>query len=263
MAIWKHTALFHYQSNPSGTAKGSRVAGWSESWLADVRYSQSDDAFDKLLKARATLLPVTSRIVGYRLSDILKKEGSKVHRYVIPGTWAAACDIPKMALQANGRGSTNNDMRMLLRGIPDTAVKEGEIDPQSTLIDKFNAYVPFLLPFYQMCRKLDADFAKIISISETGVVTLAENLEGLAVNNEVYILRPRTLNRGTFGGKYRVETVTNALSFKIRDWKGGESRGGTARKAEFVKCYYTNAMKAEQIVTRECGKPFFVYASSR
>lgn len=262
---FKHTMLFDYPGGTTEAGEFKRGGGWSESMIADTAYPAANDAFGKVRQARRELLPKHISIVGYRISDLEKKIGSKLFHVGLPGTFDDVTeDIPQLSIRGSGYSAQGNKLVLTLRGVPDQVAANGALAAQGDMRKKFNAYVSSLAPFYQLCRKLDANVADIEEVSVLGVVKLKAPLAGLAVDGFVNLLKVRTLTKFKHLGKYRVVAKeADNQQFTVIGWLGGNGGGGRARIADTVKAFYPETMNIDFVTSRKVGREFFSSAGRR
>jgi hypothetical protein len=260
---FKHTIFFEARTNASGKQDGARVGGWSESYYAQSQYHDIDDPFDKLVRARAGLLPSTSRIIGYRIADTSKQTAGIVRNRIYHGTWNATADLPTMAFLCRGFSATGNRLQLILRGLPDKATEEGEYSTKSDTWQRFLAFRQHLPSFFQVCRNLQAAAADIISIAEDGSVVTRQDLPGNNVGVRVWVQRTKSALQGNFNGLYTIEARTGPSLFKLSGWQGGFAGGGRVRLYGTVEALYPPNMRIERVITRRVGRPLFSFVGRR
>lgn len=265
---FKHTMLFNYTSLNAQNNIPVRGAGWSESVLHLTDQSAIGGNWDQVMAARADMLPYTIAIVGSRIANVNTQQGTKATRQIFPGTMSNEQDVPFLAVQATGIGSSGNKLRLTLRGIADTLVATGELNPASpgypNWKNSFDFYTALLNAsnYYQVVRDLSASTVDIATISDLGAVTTDDPLTGVVVGSYVRVLRSVTEGKRK-GGLFRVTARVDDSHFTLEDWIGVATKGGRVRFENHVSCVYPFPMNVDGVVERKAGKQFFSYRGRR
>lgn len=231
MATFKCTALFEIATNPSGTTAGRRLAGWSESWLDTGEFSFVRRDWNTWCSLRAACLPDSGRIVGQRFQQIDPVGSSVSTGRQFLGLSQQKTDIPSVSLLCKiGVSDAPNVRQMILRGIPDINIKEGEYNPEPPFPANLVALANYTTGYKFFGRVLDAQQATIDNIDVNGVVTTTA---AFPLTAPVYVTVLRTLddNGRKIGGTFRVNTVGSTFAFTLVGWTGGITHGGKVRLA--------------------------------
>jgi len=113
-----------------------RQAGWSESWYATYGFNDRlVELFKRVMQKRALMLPASAAIVGSRYQEINGDTvGASTSRNIYySGVTGSENDMPQIALKylVGATGQTNKKI-LILRGIPDSQVVNGEFSPSNT-----------------------------------------------------------------------------------------------------------------------------------
>jgi len=208
MPATKVTLLFGLGTvDASGNA--ARSAGWSESYYStlDIASPTLQTQWTALAQARAGLLPANARIVGSRYQQVDPVGGSRSYDNVYPSNSTAANDLPGMALQWTLRSlTTPNQRSLILRGVPDGRVSQGEYVPTTAFN---NALIAFFAQLKANWRFRSIDRAQlpvqIISVSDTGIVTTGA-AHGLVAGDTAIVMS--AVN--TRGVKHTAEVIVQA-----------------------------------------------------
>jgi hypothetical protein len=267
MLIQQRTAA----STPN--APTARIGGWSESWYypgtsvptASLAFGNPANGIN-LSASRAAMLPIGAAVIGQRYQIVQPSVGpTQITNNNYPGSNGLPADIPQMALlcRVPGVGSPNV-RRMVLRGIPDINVIEGELSLTVSLQTGFGFFVTALGGFQFRGRDLTQPQTKIISITSLGLVT-CELAITVAPLQMVRILR--TLNpAGTkIGGRFQVATIgPQSNQFTLTNWTAGGTVGGAVRPDSII---FPNvditSISISRIITRRVGRPFISFRGRR
>lgn len=210
--------------------------GWSESvWSGDDTVDISD--IRALAERRSRLLPKQIQIIGYRTAKyslengVLTPQGANAGNFRYPGYSGWTCDMPQIGLMLSLRANLGNTSRQTIRGLPDEMVTTGEFQPTPTFLANLREYLSLLVDgqWGFIGRLLSNATARILSITDAGVVTLAEAAD-LNENNFVRLLRVRDNDGNPVTGRYRIGPVTNAgTTFTLIGYNHGVSVSSVGR----------------------------------
>lgn len=270
MATYKVTFIFRYTSaKQASTPPHQRTGGWTESWYRNDTFDKvnaSVQANGGLAECRARILPNGVAIIGYRIQSVVPKGASQSFRKIWPGDANVLSDIPQMALYVLiGSGEEANERICLLRGFPDSNVKEGEYDQgqnngMNQKINDFFACLGGTVPWRFQGKNRAPVPQNIVKIDATGVVTTVLN-HGYAIGNYVRIRRGVSTLRGKpFRGRTQIIAPVTDKTFKIIQDAVPPSTGGDVimdgqvfPAVEPALCYPV------EVVTRKVGAPFDKY----
>lgn len=257
MPRFKCTALFELATNTSGQQVGRRIAGWSESLYDSASFAQTQRDFRVLCQKRAAMLPIGARIVGQRYQEVDPVGSSQTDANQYPGQLQNTCDLPQVSILTSiGTSSAPNVRRMMLRGIPDDAVREGEYRPIPGFDDALIAYGRELQGFYFYARTLNAPQATIDHIEANGAGVLESDVV-LTPGMYVRILRSINADGRRVGGRFRVVTGPTPQTFTLQGWPYGDCTKGKLRVDQVSFLQMSGAsFRIVRAVVRKAGRPF-------
>lgn len=270
MATTKLTMMFQLQTQLNSKAIGGRVAGWSESWYYPGEVSQAIAAAvgtRGLCQLRANMLPRTGAIVAqrYQVVDSVPP-GPSTTRYVnFPGG-SFETDIPNVAILVNVPGQgVRNVKKLILRGIPDQFMIDGEYTPDSVFEPITFKFFAALAAWRFRGQDFNAAQKAINFISSTGDVNMVDNVtftngQKVTISGNSDPLTGRKIKTSTW-------TVLNPSGkvFTARGWKQANSTdGGQARLVSpaFFQPVITD-IEVERATVRKVGRPFDLYRGRR
>jgi hypothetical protein len=251
-----------------------RIGGWTESWYfagvdtnaAIVATNEQIAGAPGLCRARSATLPQSASIVGQRFQLVAPNVGpSQSLNKFFPGQFGQQNDIPQMALlcRVPALGAANI-RRLVLRGIPDASVVEGEYSPSIGFTQALNALFICLGNFQFRGRDLTQPTLKMIMADASGNVS-TEVPATYNVNDMVRVLKASTSKNSLVGGRFQV-TTTGPLTtnFKLLNWNLGSTTGGSVRKdgIVFVNVDAQN-ISTGRIIVKKVGRPFTQYRGRR
>lgn len=261
MAITKCTAMFQLTTTSSESSFGARTAGWSESYYTDTTNPvivRND--FELLCGRRAALLPESGAIVGQRYNQVGPVGPSHTSGVILPGVKQSNCDIPQMAALCRAFASNTNNVRnLILRGVPDARVVDGEFQPSQQWIAAFGSFTSTLANkgYKFRGRDLSQTLFPIMQISNAGVMQLEVN-GNYVVGDYVRVLRTVNRNDRKIGGRFRISIVTDPTHYVLQNWTGGDTVRGQVRKDAIVNPSF-GTVSLQRIITRKVGRPFGQY----
>jgi len=202
--IVKCTALFELTTNPASTTTAPhRIGGWSESVYDVVGSfgSTTVNAFKEVCRQRARLLPAGAAIVGQRYQIIDPPGLSTTDNTRYPGRETVSPDVPQMALLCKAPAkSASNFKNLILRGIPDARVEQGEYSREAPFTQALNAYFGALDRFFFKARDLTQTAYPLIDILANGTYQ-TEGSTTLAEGDMVRVLRAENTSERRVGGE--------------------------------------------------------------
>lgn len=257
MPYIKATMLCELATNTSGAQRGRRIAGWSESVTDFNSVSLAQRDLIALCQARAGLMPIGVRVVGQRYQVISPIGPSISTARQFPGTLQTTCDLPQVSVLARiGTSASPNTRNIIIRGIPDGAVVEGEYLDGVIPAANWTNYARALNGYLFSGRVLTANQQTIDHIDANGAVVLTEALT-VTAGTYVRVLRSLNDNGRRVGGRFRVGTVASPMTFQLERYDLGLVNGGKMRIDE--QAYFSIAQDTFGIVraiTRKAGRPF-------
>lgn len=271
----KMTIIFQLATNVSDpTRVVRRIGGWTESFYypgnsipATIAAAKGPlgDWGNSLLSYRAGLLPSGAAIIGQRFQLVNPAGRSQSISDTFPGTAGIQADIPQMALLCRCPAMNANNIRQLiLRGIPDARVVEGEYSPSQAFEASLHLFFSALAGWQFRGRDLSNPGSKIISIAAGGNF-VTEGPTGFAPSTMVRVLRAMLPNGDFLGGRYLVDTVGPGVNQgHILNWGANSVSGGTIRPDGIVFVPFDTAnITVGRIITRRVGRPFIQYRGRR
>jgi hypothetical protein len=259
----KCTALFQLATNTSDpTAVARRLGGWSESYYrpdADIGSTLITN-FNTLCQRRAALLPSGAVIVGQRFQVVNPAGTSQTAARRYPGTAGTQADVPQMALLCRAPAQSAANIRpLILRGIPDARVVEGEYSPSSGFTTAIESFFSWLSANWQFHgRDLSANTVPIYSIDALGVATLEANTTAV-LGSMVRVLRTTDVNKDQVGGRFRVSAAASSTQITLQGWTLGACKGGRLRVDADTYLTIGSPISISRVITRRVGRPFEQY----
>lgn len=251
---------FNTSTNQSGLVPKRRTGGFSESFYTDAIYNQAlRDVFHKLCQKRALLLPTGLNIVGQEYLTVDPVGPAAAQSRLFAGAAGYPCDVPQMSAQCRGfSNETRNISKLVVKGIPDAWVVEGELVLLPQWKAAFTVFFNTLAEGWRFRgRDLSQPAIPVLSISSIGEVLLEEpNIYN--VGDFVRVLRSTNALKRRGGGRYMVSGTTPPNGLVLHGWNRGASTGGTIRLDAVVYPPFAGA-EIVQAVTRKVGRPFGGY----
>jgi hypothetical protein len=251
-----------------------RVGGWSESYyFGGVDVNACIKAFQTgvggtlgLGPTRANLLANGAAIVGQRFQIVAPSIGqSQSSSYTYTPTGSYVADQPQMALLIKVPGNgVPNIRRVILRGIPDQFIVDGEFAPNLDFLNLLGQFLAELSNWQFRGRDLTQPAFKIITIAIDGTVT-CEAVPTFAVNQMVRVLRTMNSGGDLVGGRFQVTTTgPSPVAFKLLNWTQGACTGGTVRADAIIYPQMAgNLASIGRAVVKKVGRPFVGYRGRR
>jgi hypothetical protein len=249
-----------------------RVGGWSESYYYDG--PGGTDLFARvtgqglrrgstsLCDARARLLAGGAAIVGQRYQFVDPVGRTQTGAAQFPGWAGVLNDIPQMALLC--KIATVNGLKqrlLILRGIPDSLVVEGEYNPvpiYDLALDRFFR----VLAAFSMKQNSAGRPVTVNNITSEGLVTLrVPRSTTLEVGMTIIITDAQPAAGRPVTGAFVVESLGPlANQFKLVGWPYGAATGGTAQRRTYVYPLFDNeSASVSRIISRKVGRPSVGY----
>lgn len=265
--------------NP-GPLGQKRIGGWSESWYVSGSNFQTaiNDfisptvAGGPVCQARAGLLTPGSSIVGLRVQGVGGVTGASQSLAVnFPGSYTSSSPAsllttyPGLGLLCSVPATTGaNIRRMVLRGLPQNVVKDGEYNPDQAFSQNLSTFFGTLNGLLFRGRDLTLNQTKIISVATDGTVT-CEVAITVAPLQMVRILRTLNTAGTKIGGRFQVTSVgPGANVFKILGWTAGATAGGSVRADAIIyPAVNGSAIQISRVISRRVGRPFVQFRGRR
>jgi hypothetical protein len=266
MPAFKYTMIFTYFSGITATNPVPvRLGGWSESYYSNLADTVTIESFVRLIQARLSICPRGTVVTKYRVQQVDPTLASQLRSTSAsaPATWLS--DVPQMALKVQFLpGAITGAFLREFRGLPDIQVTVGEYSPSAPFTTSLTAFMNVLTNGQWRARRRDRSQPKysILSIDPTGLVVMTDPFVGVAVGQQVQVIR--TVNPMTgrkFGYFAKVQAVTDTQHFQIVGPKVRASGFGQMRAAAVYYALFTDpAISEAQAVVRKVGRPLRAYS---
>lgn len=266
MASFKYTMVFDYSSGITGTNPVPiRIGGWTESYYANDTTDATVANFVLLMTKRLGMCARGTSISKYRIQAVDPAGASQLFRTSLaaPVTWLS--DVPQMALKIPFQpGFATGGFLREFRGVPDVQVTVGEYTPTQPYTAAVSLFLEELGNGIWRSRRRDKTRPKfnVLSIDPVGAVVMTDAFGGIAVGNQVQVIR--TVNPMTgrkFGYFARVQVVTDTSHFQIVGPKVRQSGFGQMRLAGVTfDVLQSPRLALAQAVVRKVGRPFRSYS---
>jgi len=266
VAYFKYTMIFDYLSGITPTNSAPvRLGGWSESYYSPAYDAATLNLFGTLIQNRLGICPRGTSVTKFRVQQVDPTLAATLLKcnYSAPNTWLS--DVPQMALKMQfSPGLISGSFNREFRGLPDVQVTVGEYSPTAPFSAAVANFVKNLANNVWHARRRDRTQTKynILSIDATGNVVMTNPFIGIAVGQQVQVIR--TVNQQTgrrFGYFAQVQAVVDTQHFQIVGPKVKASGFGQMR---FMAINYgqftTPVLSSYQAVVRKVGRPFRSYS---
>lgn len=272
MPATKVTLLFHAVTRDSAGG-AQRLAGFSESYYSTLNIDdpQLKINWNALAIARANLMPANVSIIGSRYQQVDPVGGSRQYDNVYPTTSTLQNDLPGVSLQWTVRSATGPNQRaLILRGMPDIRIINGEYAPAANFAAALNAFFAELTAKWQF-RAIDRTILPVQIVSIVGGVLTTAGAHGLVANAPAMIM-------STLVGTDRVKKsfdafVLNPITANTavlaptgRDFAINDSVRGRVRRLSVYYPFFS--ITGQEILTptaihRKAGAPFKKFRGRR
>src|SRR5262245_5545951 len=275
--ILKCSMLFaHFSRVDDPGSPIHRIGGWSEHYYwegTDVSLfiaqfmggAHASGSYLGLCAARAGILPKGASVVGQRWQQVDPLGPAQSRGVTFPGSTGLEADVPQMTLLCSAPGvGVRNVRKLMLRGMPDARVTQGEFDAPTGYVANLNAFFTRLSTFSFRGRDLAQPAFKIVSIDANGNVQCDAAVPFPALS---YVAIGRTKNslQRNVNGIFQVESISSTVGlFKVRPWTAGACTGGYARQHVVIYPKFDAPnVKFDRIIVRKVGRPFTQYRGRR
>ena len=268
---FKYTMIMQLTTAPTiADAASAHIGGWSESHWRNDNPDPSANPFLDLMQKRALLLPSQASVVGYRVGSYTLT-GNKIYpgttstgRVFLPGG-VNDCDVPQMALQLNSGSNGANSSRIVLRGLPDELVKNGEYAPFSGFRAALTRFITSLTAnnWGFIGRDLTQPAIRVLGV-QGGVLTTDGSSVILPGADWVRFHKVvDTLGRPVTGAFFAASSPS-ANHFVLTGFPTDVTVGpnGTVRRDIVARYNYTNITPG-RVVVRKVGRPLEQYRGRR
>lgn len=238
MPLTKVTILFK-QPTSFGTTGGPQINqlfGWTENYYRknDVVADTATKVFtETLIDKRRAVLADEAWISGFRFQRVDPTGAARSYKTYKTGQAGEACDDPCNCWVYNCRseGGFNNRREVILRGIPDARLDQGEFKPTVAYKTALRAFFKELKDSEWGFRATDLtqETVKIKTIEAGRLVHLAEDAI-MGAGMDVQVLRSVAVGHRQKGIKTKIFSKDDARTLLLEDWPYGASKGGRLRK---------------------------------
>lgn len=273
MLVYKSSLLFQVTTEPVDKVYAtSHSGGWSEGFWTNYQPTGAVGAtIQNWADARALMLPSQMTIVGYRISvydltnNKLTPGGTSAGKLIKPGLASWSASNPQAALQLGWPAIAGpNASRIVLRGLPDEVVVNGEFNGSALFRQGLSALAVRIgiSQFGWVGRDLSQPSAVVNKIAGN-VVTLSQPLAGLGAGDFLRFRKCYNDAGSPVKGSYLV-TAAAGSDYTIQAYLGGNltTPSGTARK-DVVAFIQGGVPIISRTVVRKIGRPFESYRGRR
>ncbi len=272
MTATKVTLLFNASTRDSN-GDVQRLAGFSESYYSTLAIDAPalKTNWNNLAIARANLMPANVSIIGSRYQQVDPTGASRQYDNKYPPSTTVQNDLPGVALQWTARSFTTfNQRSVILRGIPDGRVVNGEYAPTAAYNTALQNFWNELKVNWQF-KAIDRTVlpVKIVQIVASVMTTAVPH--GLAAGNVVNIMSTKVGTDRVItsyqAGVLNVPTATTATLYLAgRGENVKDSVFGRARKVDTIYPFF--AITNEEVINptaihRKAGSPFKKFRGRR
>lgn len=255
----------------NGSANGGQLTfGFSEQWYSNNSGDSLIDQMRALAIVRVNSMAAGTVLFGYRIGQpngksITVRENASIRaprgndNPNVPQD-AALC-------QVRGTAAGNPTKKFWLHNLPDDFVSNAKFENPNNMGTLATNWVQGLIDSSFLFRYIILGTpARIASITDTGVVTLSDNLV-VAAGTNVKLVRVRDVNGKGVKGIFRIAAAPapTLTTFTLLGWKGQEV--GVSGNMAVVTYGYTSMQvpnprpgKIASVIlrpgTRKCGRPF-------
>ena len=276
MPFIKLTSIFQLTTVPQDLSRAvAHTGGWSESVWTSLDLVPALAAFRILQTSRATLLPATASIIGYRQTTydlvngrFLQPTASQAGRQYFPGVIGNLTDVPQAAIQLQLRSAGGSSSNLMLRGIPDAMIVGGEWAPQGPYSGFMVDYQAVLVsgPWGNVGRDKTQASVRVLGGSTRSFKVSEIPVTGLIVGDYVRFNRVLSSTRLPISGAFRVTSIDAPTGSILCEGNpvGVEllPNSGTVRRDRLVYGQYSRC-RVVRAVVKKVGSPFEKYRGRR
>lgn len=267
------TNIFQLTTAPTNLARAhTHIAGWSESFWTNLNPTAFQPPWATIRNQRATLLPVTAAIVGFRVQfftisgNKLLPGGAVSGRLNIPGNASNITDLPQVSLMLNclAGGGNPNSSRMVLRGMPDAIMIGGEYQPtpafagQVTLL--CNSFQGFNFGF--IGRDLSQASVRVNKITGNVVVIDALPATGLNVGDFIRFHRVNDDSGNPVKGAFVVTQIAG-LQITCQGLDATLTQPSGTLRRDLLAMFNFGTVTPIRAIVKKVGRPFEQYRGRR
>jgi hypothetical protein len=273
MLVYKTSLLIQVNTAPVDRNYATpHAGGWSEGvWSESPLGFQGQGAGIQWANRRSFLLPIQCTITGYRNSvydltaNKLTPRGTSAGKLIYPGNNVYTAGNPQAGLELGWPANAGpNNSRIVLRGLPDEVIVNGEFNGNSGFRSYLNQFtnVFFGQSFGWVGRDLSQPSATVNLIGGN-VVTLSQALAGVVAGNFLRFRKVRNDAGQAIKGSYLITNVAGAV-YTLQGLAGGAltKPNGTARN-DVVGFITGGRLEIGRAVVKKIGRPFESYRGRR
>lgn len=272
MALYRFTMVLNMVTDPApGATGGPHAGGITESFWAESNAGPVQQAFVRLMVARANLLPNVANIVGAKVAkydqapNYLTPQGSISQPVFMRGGSGLPTDVPQLSLQLKLLSTAkNNTSKAVLRMLPDDCAAGGEYRPTLNYPARVTAFIDQLTSgtWGFIGRNKTFGAVRVMSLAG-GVLQTSAIIPGVAQNDFVRLLRVRDVNGKPVVGIYQVTNIAGfAYTLKPSPAHDVVIPSGTVRK-DGIDFIPIDAAAVDRVVIKKVGRPSQLYRGRR
>lgn len=233
--------------------------------FSDQFYYNSSDiggaiaAVGALAPLRAACLPLGSRVMGFRISDVGNPGNTTLRTLVARGSGAFAQDITNVSVRTRMFSGLALKRTLWIKNVPDRVVIDGRFVDVNGWLTRLTTFLQRLVDLGFRMRVYDRLnlLKEYDSVSNIGLIHFA-TAPGFATDNKVRFFRSRLSTGKAIRGSFRVVATTDAKEFLLAGWRSGDTAGpGKLRKIEIAYAPFTGYETALTAGTHKIGRSFF------
>lgn len=202
-------------------------AGWSETWYLNgtPEFNSAASALAQVNAKRLPLLGFDGELIGTRLSQMEAPRLSRVARFAnMAGLSVTESDIPQMSLLFRVLTASGVARSVLLRGVPDIRIKDGNYFPSNTFNAAITAYFAQLKSggFGLRIRNRSNQPVNVLSVSGAGLV-ITNGDHGFANDSKVQFVRTRDTANKAVTKTYTITVGADTDRFTLVGWTTGRT----------------------------------------
>jgi len=274
MQVYKLTNIFQLTTIPLDEAVASaHTGGWTESWWTNADVDAFYTKWSALQRARATMLPASAKIIGYRytkyetIGNFLQPRGTEAGRQSYPGQVGKLTDLPQVSLHLLAQSGPPNRANVTLRGMPDEFMSGGEYGPTPAFKALLTAFITKATEgtFGFIGRDLSQASTRVLGITNDAI-TVNSIPAGLAIDDFVRMNRVVGNNGIPITGTFRVISFSlTAKSITVigLPLNSTLTRPSGSLRRDLISFQSYTSMNVVRAVVKKVGSPLEKYRGRR
>ena len=272
MIVSRLSTIIQVTTSPTDlTVARAHTGGWSESIWTTLNANAYRPLWSIMQQKRALLLPLAASIVGFRTqiytisTNKILPGGAVSGRLQVPGTNSNKTDLPQVSLQLSTTGAgVPNTNRLVLRGIPDDVMKNGEYQPDSVFKGLVTQFATSLLGnnFGFVGRDLSQLSVRVEAIAGTSITV--DQIPGTGLDQGDYVRLNRVIgdNGSPIQGVFKVNSV-NGRVLVMTQTVGNLSKPSGTLHRDLLAYFAFGSITPIRAVVKKIGRPFESYRGRR